>query len=45
MTGLVLPMGTLAQTLAEQTRLRKTTDFKEGTKAMAERRLPDFQGR
>jgi enoyl-CoA hydratase/carnithine racemase len=31
--------------LAEQTRLRKTDDFKEGVKAMAERRLPNFTGR
>lgn len=30
--------------LAEQTRLRKTTDFKEGVKAMAERRVPNFVG-
>jgi enoyl-CoA hydratase/carnithine racemase len=30
--------------LAEQTRLRKTDDFKEGVKAMAERRLPNFRG-
>ncbi len=31
--------------LAEQTRLRKTDDFKEGVKAMAERRTPIFTGR
>jgi len=31
--------------LAEQTRLRKTDDFKEGVKAMAERRIPNFTGR
>ncbi|HZP77192.1 MAG TPA: enoyl-CoA hydratase/isomerase family protein [Pseudolabrys sp.] len=31
--------------LAEQTRLRKTDDFKEGVKAVAERRVPVFAGR
>jgi len=31
--------------LAEQTRLRKTEDFKEGVKAMAERRVPMFNSR
>ena len=31
--------------LAEQTRLRKTDDFKEGIKATAERRVPNFTGR
>jgi enoyl-CoA hydratase/carnithine racemase len=31
--------------LAEQMRLRKTDDFKEGVKATAERRLPVFAGR
>ena len=31
--------------LVEQTRLRKTDDFKEGVKATAERRLPNFSGR
>lgn len=30
---------------AEQTRLRKTDDFKEGVKAMAERRVPMFNSR
>jgi enoyl-CoA hydratase/carnithine racemase len=31
--------------LKEQTRLRKTDDFKEGVKAMAERRVPVFSNR
>src|SRR5579863_4976634 len=31
--------------LAEQTRLRKTDDFKEGVEAMAERRVPIFSSR
>jgi len=31
--------------LAEQRRLRMTDDFKEGVKAMAERRVPNFAGR
>jgi len=31
--------------LEEQTRLRQTDDFKEGVKAMAERRVPNFSGR
>jgi enoyl-CoA hydratase/carnithine racemase len=31
--------------LKEQTRLRSTDDFKEGVKAMAERRVPNFSGR
>ena len=30
--------------LAEQTRLRRTQDFREGVKASAERRAPDFRG-
>ena len=30
--------------LEEQTRLRQTDDFKEGVKAMAERRVPIFTG-
>lgn len=34
----------LAHELAEQTRLRETSDFAEGTLAMAERRTPEFQG-
>ncbi len=33
------------QELAEQTRLRNTDDFKEGVKAMAERRVPVFTNR
>ena len=31
--------------LEEQSRLRKTDDFKEGVKAMSERRVPSFAGR
>jgi enoyl-CoA hydratase/carnithine racemase len=31
--------------LEEQTRLRKTDDFKEGVRAMAERRVPNFTAR
>ena len=31
--------------LTEQTRLRRTEDFKEGVAAMAERRVPNFTGR
>ncbi len=34
-----------AHELAEQTRLRATEDFAEGTRAMIERRKPDFRGR
>jgi enoyl-CoA hydratase/carnithine racemase len=30
--------------LEQQTRLRTTADFKEGVKAMAERRTPNFIG-
>ncbi len=33
------------QELAEQTRLRKTADFKEGVAATAERRVPKFTGK
>jgi hypothetical protein len=31
--------------LVEQDWLRRTEDFKEGVKAIAQRRLPDFHGR
>jgi hypothetical protein len=31
--------------LVEQVWLRRTEDFKEGIKAMADRRLPNFKGR
>jgi enoyl-CoA hydratase/carnithine racemase len=31
--------------LTQQTALRKTDDFKEGVKAVAERRVPNFTGR
>ena len=34
-----------AHELEQQIELRKTADFKEGVKAMAERRVPDFSGR
>ena len=34
-----------AHEAAEQARLQATADFAEGTRAMAERRLPDFGGR
>lgn len=34
-----------AHEAAEQARLQATADFAEGTRAMAERRLPDFTGR
>src|SRR5690349_5277592 len=34
-----------AHELAQQTELRKTEDFKEGVRAMAERRVPNFAGR
>jgi enoyl-CoA hydratase/carnithine racemase len=30
--------------LEERTRLRRTDDFKEGMKAVAERRAPNFKG-
>jgi enoyl-CoA hydratase/carnithine racemase len=33
-----------AHELAEQTRLRRTADFREGVKASAERRTPNFRG-
>ena len=35
----------IARERQEQASLRTTEDWKEGVKAMAERRLPDFKGR
>ncbi len=42
MPGLVRSV--IAREKTEQARLRKTQDWKEGVRAMAERRLPDFKG-
>jgi enoyl-CoA hydratase/carnithine racemase len=39
-----LPAAVTERELVEQDWLRRTEDFAEGVKAMAERRLPDFRG-